>query len=217
MNYHKFRHFFFNKYVLSIFVRRKYHLSYDYKHKALWFRTYKVASRTINSALREGSNDGSYIYGSEMPYIRRSFRKYFKFAFVRNPEDRFLSAWRDKIFKRNHFNLDEETRNKMKNIENFVAWVETFDLKNCDEHLRVQSALIDMNNIDFIGRFEYFDRDFAILAEKLNLKVKTPERLNPTSKSDVNLTPDIRKRIYRLYRKDFEIFYPDHYSSIDSD
>ncbi len=43
-------------------------MSYSYRYKAIWFRNYKVASRTINNYLTSDSKPGSLIYGSAMPY-----------------------------------------------------------------------------------------------------------------------------------------------------
>lgn len=184
-------------------------MSYDYQHKAIWFRTYKVASRTIDNHLKEGAKDGQYIYGSAMPYRRSSFKNFFKFAFIRNPETRFVSAWKDKVLKQNYFMFNEKEHEKMKDLNNFLSWVETQDVTNCDEHLKSLQALIDINNIDFIGRFENFNEDFDYLSQRLKLKVETPEHLNKgIAKSDFELSPEQRKRIYNIYRRDFEIFYP---------
>ena len=62
-------------------------MSYSYRYKAIWFRNYKVASRTINNYLTADSKPGALIYGSAMPYSKWSVRNYYKFAFVRNPEE----------------------------------------------------------------------------------------------------------------------------------
>ena len=47
-------------------------MSYSYRYKAIWFRNYKVASRTINNYLTADSKPGSLIYGSAMPYSKWS-------------------------------------------------------------------------------------------------------------------------------------------------
>ena len=152
----KLKHFYFNKYIVSQFSEKKYFLSYNFKYKALWFRTYKVASRTINEHMKE-SSPGDYIYSSEVGYIPRIYKNFFKFAFVRHPVDKFISAWKDKVLNQNYFQFDTDIYEKMKNLDHFIDWVETLNINNCDEHLRAQNAIIDLENVNFIGYFENFD------------------------------------------------------------
>lgn len=189
-------------------------MSYDYEHKALWYRTYKVASRTIDDKLKGENKSGKYIYASFMSYLPWMFKDYLKFAFVRNPEARFVSAWKDKIIRQNYFKLDNAEHERMKDLNYFLSWVEKLDIDTCDEHLKSQNSLIDLNNIDFLGRFEYFNRDFGILMERLNIKDNDIEFHNKGPKKEVELTLEQRKRIYNIYRKDFEIFYPDHFETL---
>jgi hypothetical protein len=80
----------------------------------------------------------------------------------------------------------------------------------CDEHLRAQTSIIDIPNMDFIGRFENFDEDFAKVAEKLGTPYEKEVKLNVNrSKKKVELTDDQRRRLQALYRKDYEVFYPE--------
>lgn len=211
---YKLKHFFYNKYFLSFFKRSKYFLSYDYNHKALWYRTYKVASRTIDKKLKEDGEKEQYIYGSNMAYSPRMFKKYFKFAFVRHPEDRFISVWKDKILRQNYFAFHEEEWEKMKELDNFISWTETLNIDKCDEHLRSQNALIDLNHVNFVGRFENLTRDFDYLASKISLSSTELEHLNKTPEKELELTIEQKRRIFNIYRKDFEIFYPDYQENI---
>jgi len=205
---YKFRHFYLNKYLVSLFKSKKYHLSYEYNHKVLWFRTYKVASRTIDKKLRDHSKPNSYIYASQMSYLPWMFKKYFKFAFVRNPEQRFISAWKDKVLKQNYFHFPESEYERMKELDYFLSWVERLDITKCDEHLRSQTSLIDLNNIDFIGRLENFENDFKVISQYLGEEDFKMEFLNQSKKQEVQLTDEQKRRIHQLYRKDFQIFYP---------
>ncbi len=212
----KLKHFYLNKYLITLFSKKKYFLSYNYKYKAIWYRTYKVASRTIDHHLKQECEPGEYIYASAMGYIPSMFSDYFKFAFVRNPENRFRSAWKDKVLRSNYFGFEEREHERMKDINHFISWVETLDVKNCDEHLMAQSSLVDMNNIDFLGRFEFFQEDFSYVAKKIGLKdFDTSQKLNKTEKiPDQEFTFEQRSRIFNIYRKDFEIFYPEHHNTL---
>lgn len=188
-------------------------MSYDYERNALWYRTYKVASRTIDNKLK--TDNKKYIYGSMMGYSPWMFNNFLKFAFVRNPESRFISAWKDKVLRDNWFKFSEAEHEKMKVLDNFISWVETLDIDTCDEHVRSQNSLVDLNNVDFIGRFENFATDFTLLLEKLNIEPDPElEHRNKGLQLDFELTDDQRWRIYRIYEKDFRILYPDHKNTL---
>src|SRR5690606_774943 len=117
----KIRHFYFNKYLVKPFSKNRYYLSYDFKHKALWFRVYKVGTRTIDHQLKTGGDKRDYIYSSAVSYLPSMYKDYFKFAFVRNPIDRFLSGWKDKVINKNYFKFDTNQHEKMKDINNYIA------------------------------------------------------------------------------------------------
>ena len=171
INIYKLKHFYINKYIISPFIGRKYYLSYNYKYNALWFRTYKVASRTIDQHFRENTSENQYIYSSRVGYVPAMFKNYFKFAFVRDPLEKFLSAWKQKVIMTNSFRFSEQEHQNMKKLEHFVDWVETLDINNCDEHLQSQQSMVDLDNIDFIGRFENFEQDFKFVANKLGITI----------------------------------------------
>jgi len=203
----KWRHFYLNKYIVSPFIGKRYYLSYCYTYKALWFRTYKVASRTIDKHFRENSQKQSYIYSSKTGYLPFMFRNYFKFAFVRNPIDRFLSAWKQKVLMSNSFNFSDEIYKEMHSLENFINWAETLDIDNCDEHLQSQNSMIDLNNIDFIGRFENFELDFKYVAEKINLPMLQVYHENRSNSSELEIDSNLMERIKLIYKKDINFFY----------
>ena len=200
-------HFWFNKYLSTPLSSQQYYLSFDAEHKAMWFRMAKVASRTIDQHLREACGPGGYWYGSRVGYAPSLYKDWYKFAFVRHPVDRLLSAWRDKVCDRNMFGFSEGELHRMRSLEHFLDWLEKQDVENCDEHLMVQHRLVDLDRMDMIGRFERFDRDFAIVARKLDLAYEEGVHLNSSSPRDVQLTDPLRDRIQEIYRTDMDLFY----------
>ena len=50
-----------------------------------------------------------------------SFADYFTFAFVRDPLDRFVSAWHDKVVDNNYYDFDPATHERMQVVEEFAA------------------------------------------------------------------------------------------------
>ena len=86
-NPYKFKHFYKNKYLVSLLKDERYYLTYNYKYKCLWFRTYKVASRTINQHFLDNTPQNQYIYGHQTSYQPSENQDYLKFEFVRNHFD----------------------------------------------------------------------------------------------------------------------------------
>lgn len=206
----KIKHFYINKYLVSPISKRKYFISYDFTHKALWFRVYKAATRTIDYHFNKACYKREYVYSSAIGYIPSMYKDYFKFAFVRNPITRFISAWKDKVLKENYFHFNKEEYEQMKNLDTFIEWVKTQDIMNCDEHIRAQNALIDLNNVDFIGRFESFESDFHFITEYIGIKFDNNLHLNPThAYDDIDIPESSLRSIAMIYEKDIRIFYPD--------
>jgi hypothetical protein len=125
---------------------------------------------------------------------------------VRDPLDRVVSAWKNKVVEANYFNFDSHNYREMQEFENFISWLEKQDLTKTDEHLLPQYLLIDVENLDFLGRFESFDKDFSDLAKKLGLPVQAIERKNPSKKMDISIDIPTRKKVEQLYLKDYQLF-----------
>ncbi len=212
MTRNKIRHFYWNKYLVSPFAKQKYFLSYHFKYKALWFRVYKVATRTIDKHLREGCAKEDYIYSSEVGYHPDAYQDYFKFAFVRQPVERFISAWKDKVINQNYFHFEAGQHEELKELKNFIAWVKEQDITKCDEHLRAQYALIDVEHVDFIGRFENFAEDLHKVAQQIGMPLQNLQHLNKSGSRTIQATAAEIQAIQTIYQKDFELFYPNELS-----
>ena len=202
-------HFWFNKYLVSPISSERYYLSFDAEHEALWFRMAKVASRSIDQHLSDSCGPGGYWYGSRVGYAPWLYRSWYKFGFVRHPVDRLLSAWRDKVCDHNMFGFSENELQRMRVLEQFVTWLEKQDINDCDEHLIAQHRLLDLDRMDFVGRFEQFGPDFAKVAQRLGIHVKEYLHLNSSKPRETTLPDDLRSRILEVYRKDIDLFYPE--------
>jgi hypothetical protein len=207
-NPYKFKHFYKNKYLVSPFAKQRFALSYNYKYKCLWFRTPKVGSRSINEHFLENTPVDQYIYSSAVGYCPDDFKDWFKFSFVREPADRLVSCWKDKIINQNFFEFDKPTHEKLKDFDNFLSWLEGLDIDTAEEHLRSQHMLIDHKNLDFLGRLETFDGDLKTLAEKIGMPLKEVHQKNTSGKKPVELTENTLNRIKTIYKRDYELFYP---------
>jgi len=206
---YKLKHYFFNKYILPLFTKDRFYVSYDYKHKAIWYRNAKVATRTIHNVLKNQSADGSYVYGLEAGFDVSKFSDFYKFAFVRNPESRLLSGWNDKVVHSNYFEFSAEQHHNMKTLGHFLEWLEQQDKKQLDKHFRLQHLLIEHAQLDFLGRFENFNADFEHVKNKIGLTHTEVPHLNKSKRETIKLNSEERDLIRKIYAEDYKLFYPE--------
>lgn len=187
----------------------RYNLTISHERKFMWFRVAKVGTRTVLNHLRLNGANLDVDHGNELHYPIKKYRSYFKFAFVRNPWARLASCWRDKVVRSNMFNFQTSVLNAMQNFDCFVEFVSSLDIENCDRHLKSQSSLIDLNEIDYLGHLETFERDSTHVFEKIGLPADSVVRHNATSnRNDYRelYSESIIKTVSDIYRKDIQIF-----------
>ncbi len=99
--------------------------------------------------------------------------KYFKFAFVRNPWDRMVSLYH--YFLQDPEKQVSELGRRIAACDGFTDFCSRLEELDLDAHFDEQiSYLIDFQGnflIDYIGRFETLDRDYANVCTKLALPV----------------------------------------------
>ena len=185
-----------------------YFLTISDTKKLMWFRVPKVCTRTIYEHLKQNI----YLncaHSSNVHYPINLYKDYFKFAFVRNPWDRLLSCWVQRVIDSNYFQFNESEYEKMQNFENFFNYVSSLNIETCDRHLRLQSKLIDLNWIDFVGRFETFAEDYKTICRKLDIPLDKLPHKNKSSKTKHYkefYTEALRNKVYQIYLKDIQIF-----------
>jgi hypothetical protein len=109
----------------------------------------------------------------------------------------------------NYFKFSEEKLLKMQNFADFVDYVAALDANRLDNHLRPQSALIDLNNIDYLGRFENFAEDLAEVTQILGLNLQTiPQENASQNRRDYReyYDEELKQKVARIYQKDLRIF-----------
>jgi chondroitin 4-sulfotransferase 11 len=160
---------------------------------------------------------------------RGEFHEHFKFAFVRNPWDRLVSCYTNKIMdaKESEFgeppfrHVPSEKGSRLYRGMPFAEFVETVCEIPDDEsnmHFVSQYRVVcgpgeDRRIMaDFVGRFENLAADFAVVAERIGdgKRLELPHKLRSESRKSRPYTEfyddGLRDLVYERYRDDVEIF-----------
>lgn len=181
----------------------KYNITASHQEKFVWFRVAKVGTRTIINILRNHTQLS--VDGYNVPFKPVLYRPYFKFVFVRNPWDRVVSTYCNKVLTRKHKPFQSCFG---KSFAHFVNFLDGLDLSRADAHIRLQTTLFPKNNVDFIGRFENFEDDLRHVLSVLGLDDVEIPHANASTHDHYSLyyTERTRKIIARKYKSDIDAF-----------
>ena len=203
--------------------------------KAGYLPVYKVASTSLRNLFcqRQAAGLFSHTHGTELTDykkqverrirkstgvsgLRRLRKKYFLFAFVRNPITRLYSCYLDKVTKSGaqgrrfwmgRYGIDPDM-----SFESFAKHIAQIPDTEADPHFRSQHFLIYHENeclVDFVGKFENLNRDWQRLAQKTGL-VESPGISRSTGAGNgldkLPLSREAAGIIARRYQQDIELF-----------
>ena len=134
--------------------------------------------------------------------------KCFSFTIVRNPYNRFLSAYNYLYGEGIGSTLDKKYSTILKSYESFEHFVNNLHILKFEiVHLVEQNIFVcdtqDNIIVDFVGKYENLDQDIkkVSIVNTLHLCIKNK------SQKYVNDIPDeLKQKIYQEYKKDFIIF-----------
>lgn len=163
----------------------------------------KVISETDSTIFSLTKEEYSAQHRSRDQKILDSF---FKFCFVRNPLDRFVSEF----FWRNNFNGFHQKKQPLC-FEDFVEKFKEYYFEESEVHYRSQKSFIHTDSdlqIDFVGRFENFESDWKKVLKHLDYKYARAPMLQGSHHKDYRsyYTTRTRNIIEDLYSDDFATF-----------
>tara|TARA_B100001057_G_C22514093_1_gene819141 strand:- start:84 stop:725 length:642 start_codon:yes stop_codon:yes gene_type:complete len=200
---------------------KKYTITKSKQNNYVWFQIAKNASRTLINCLNDNTelDLGFPLHlnkddGYHEPY-KSEYDDYFKFTIVRNPWDRFLSFYLNKVGRKSSpWNQKGSKSFYGCTFEESVIELKTTDLedKDCDIHYRSQTEMFPLDNIDYIGRFENLQEDFNFICDKIKIphqqlphKNKTKDWLKHKHYTEY-YDEETKQIVAEKYAKDIETF-----------
>ncbi len=190
------------------------------KKKAVFIHIPKTAGRSVVSALGFKASAKTH-HLTDVPH---EFEDYFRFCFVRDPVERFKSAYFYTLRGLNEMDWANKPKvlraspirkavldNELYTFSKFCSYCKTLDdtwiLNNL--HFKPQTHWIRKTRPQFIGRFENIESDFSYVSRFLGLKKKLPV----TNKTVRDLDKMARvswfeeRYIKMLYELDYDLLY----------
>ena len=185
----------------------------NHEHKFIFIHVPKTGGTSIESffgGCKEYSHDDLKTHIKK----HKNTKKYFKFGFVRNPWDRMVSEykwltntnlkvpgekakqfWRTKTFKEFCTLFFEPKYNKLADNNHVLPQLDFFN---------------PVDSMNFIGRFESFQKDFDIVSKKFGIKDSKLENRMKVKKDSEHYSKyydnETRKIVEEKYKKDIDFF-----------
>jgi len=188
------------------------------EHRCIFVHIPKCAGLSVSHSLF-GCQAGNHLTVSEYrkAFSRSEFASYFKFTFVRNPWDRLVSIYyylKDGGRGAGDQRWAERLLGPYDSFEAFVMNFITEENIQDAFHLRPQYQFLCQTKrsrpeVDFVGRFERLEQDFALVCAALSidrpLQSRNRGRSRPAGYRSA-YTPPMVDAVATAYARDIELF-----------
>lgn len=219
-----------------LYRKKKYWLEKNIlleKYKTIYFPVSKTASTSIKvciTSLLWLENPNNLVHRTNFDYVKRKeinskYKDYFRFAFVRNPYDRVVSSYKNRILKEVitkrpyikwvHWNyLSLGNFYVWMSFKNYVKEICKIDDKIADNHFRTQYWILSNEKQELlpnhIYKFENLSFEFEKIQEKMWVKnkIKLPHLMKSKHKPYRDYYDEETKTLVKeRFKKDLEVFW----------
>jgi len=206
----------------------------SHKHKCIFLHIPKAAGTSIERFLKKLDPDipSKVLRKRGFSRFLNDYLNYYVFSFVRDPYDRFVSAWKWGELKfSKEGSLPFYRKSRSVSFEEYVLLTTDPDYRS--NHIELWSEYDDYHTLpqfeffpnlngghyftdkinpdftcDFVGRFENINEDFNKVCASIGVKeLKLPHAYNSkTFKQPFAWTDSLKYKVYSYYKKDFKLF-----------
>ena len=153
----------------------------------------------------------------EYSYNLLKSEKYKKFTVIRNPLDRFLSAFNDKVLINSHEPYFSKFNKKYLHVKDineklnlFLNFITENNFSKYDIHIRPQYMLVSSESINYnlILKVDNLHNDWNKVREILNIDLAKPKFANKSNSVRLknSISSDLIQRINNLYSEDIKFY-----------
>ena len=198
-------------------------------NKIVYVEIPKAACSTIKAILTGDSGDNKLTtirsIGIAAFFEMMDAPERFLFSFVRNPYTRLISCYRNKFYGRPWIHAIGYRQDILRffgarvlrldatkplPFDWFIEMAAGTNRTTHDGHWAAMGRMIPSASLrcDFIGRVENFDRDIAVVRDRVGVSTAPPHLNRSGGHMDTAtwITEPLRQTIYRAYRDDFDRF-----------
>lgn len=186
---------------------------YNNQLKCIFVHVPKTAGTSLQETLFDFSHTGHFRWDEYRAMDRKKFSEYYKFAFVRNPWDRVVSAY-FYLSKGGRNSSDkkwaDEVLSEYDDFNTFVLeWLTPQNIYTWN-HFVPQTDFIfdkqDQMKVDFCGKFESLNEDFLTVSKRLGAD-KNLKNINKSSRGSYSqyYTEQTKAIVAEVYERDIRL------------
>ena len=166
----------------------------------VWIRIPKNGTMTFFHLLDLNQNRERFLTRSEVDWSNK-----FVFVVVRNPYERVLSCWHNRVKEAKILYTNPELIGL--DFELFVEKISKISDDEADHHFRTQSWFIKDIDVDLVLRLENIEDDWEILSKKVGIKKELVHERQTQYGDKIKsfYNKKLVDLVYNRYEEDFEL------------